>query len=172
MNIAVRCRFLVTAFALGLGLGGARAQDVHVTQFYASPLTLNPALTGAFDGQLRAGLTYRDQWRGLLPSPFVTTTGGLDFRFPLKLGGRDNGDAASVGAVFMTDKVREFDFSTNVVTISGGYHKLLDKRTRQILSVGLGGGIGQRNVTYGQSHVARRVHDPAQRRARLLRLDR
>ena len=92
-------------FALSAMLSGglcehASAQDVHTTQFYASPLTLNPALTGGFDGQLRASLNYRDQWRGLLPSPFVTTSASLDFRFPLAFGGRDNGDAASVGVVF------------------------------------------------------------------------
>ena len=127
----------------------AIAQNVHLTQFYASPLTLNPALTGGFDGQLRASLNYRDQWRGLLPSPFVTSTAALDFRFPLTIGGRDNGDAAAVGVMFMNDKVREYDFSTNQVMISGGYHKQLDKRTNQVLSGGFGIGIGQRNVNYG-----------------------
>ncbi len=135
---------------LTLGLATvAVGQDVHMTQFYASPLTLNPALTGGFDGQLRASINYRDQWRGLLPSPFVTTSASMDFRFPLAYGGRDNGDAASVGVVFLNDKVREYDFSTNQVMVSGGYHKMLDKRTNQILSGGLGVGIGQRNVNYG-----------------------
>ena len=142
-------RPLVFFVALCIAAASGLAQDVHVTQFYASPLTLNPALTGAFDGQLRASLTYRDQWRGLQPSPFVTTTGALDFRFPLMVGGRESGDAASVGVVFMTDKVREYDFSTNQVMVSGGYHKMLNKRNRQILSGGLSFGIGQRNVNYG-----------------------
>ena len=33
--------------------------------------------------------------------------------------------------------------------VSGGYHKMLDKRTNQILSGGIGVGIGQRNINYG-----------------------
>ncbi len=127
----------------------AGAQDVHMSQFYASPLTLNPALTGGFDGQLRASINYRDQWRGLLPSPFVTSSASLDFRFPLKSGGRESGDAAALGVVFLNDKVREYDFTTNQVMVSGGYHKMLDKRTNQVLSGGFGFGIGQRNVNYG-----------------------
>lgn len=142
-------RYPTAALAWALFAIAAVAQDAHLTQFYASPLTLNPALTGGFDGQLRAGINYRDQYRGLLPSPFVTTSAALDFRFPLAFGGRDNGDAAAVGVMFMSDRVREYDFGTNQVVLSGGYHKMLDKRSNQILSAGLSAGIGQRNVNYG-----------------------
>lgn len=125
-----------------------QAQDAHFTQFYASPLLLNPALTGGFDGQLRASTIYRDQWSGVLESPFTTTTAALDFRFPLKIGGRQSGDAASAGIVFMNDRVKQFDFTNNQIMVSGGYHKMLDKRTNQILSGGIQVGIGQRNINY------------------------
>ena len=37
------------------------AQDIHYSQYYASPLTLNPALTGKFNGYYRATAIYRDQ---------------------------------------------------------------------------------------------------------------
>ena len=37
----------------------AGAQDVHYTQFYNSPLTTNPALTGVFNGSYRIGAIYR-----------------------------------------------------------------------------------------------------------------
>ena len=139
----------LAAASLLLMAAAAAGQDVHLTQFYAAPLSLNPALTGGFDGQLRASVNYRDQYRGLLPSPFVTTQAALDFRFPLELGGRNSGDAAAVGVMFMSDRVREYDFGTNQVMLSGGFHKLLDKRTNQILSGGLAVGIGQRTVNYG-----------------------
>ncbi|WP_143961181.1 PorP/SprF family type IX secretion system membrane protein [Litoribacter populi] len=42
----------------------AKAQDFHYSQFYAAPLYLNPAMTGATD-MLRVGLNYRKQWPGL-----------------------------------------------------------------------------------------------------------
>jgi type IX secretion system PorP/SprF family membrane protein len=42
----------------------AAAQDPQFSQFYAAPLYLNPALTGA-TGQARAGINYRNQWPAL-----------------------------------------------------------------------------------------------------------
>jgi type IX secretion system PorP/SprF family membrane protein len=138
---------LLLTFASMLSL---HAQDAHFTQFYASPLLLNPALTGGFDGQLRASTIYRDQYSGVVETPFTTTAAALDFRFPLKLGGRNNGDAASAGIVFMNDRVKEFDFVNNQIMVSGAYHKMLDKRTNQILSGGIQLGIGQRNINYNR----------------------
>lgn len=41
-----------------------RGQDMHFSQFYASPLYLNPAFAGA-DVCGRASLTYRNQWPGI-----------------------------------------------------------------------------------------------------------
>ncbi|MCS4434626.1 PorP/SprF family type IX secretion system membrane protein [Aquiflexum gelatinilyticum] len=40
------------------------AQDFHFSQFYASPLNLNPALTGSTELS-RVGVNYRKQWPGL-----------------------------------------------------------------------------------------------------------
>ena len=39
-----------------------QAQDPAFSQFFASPLTLNPALTGKFNGTLRVAGNYRNQW--------------------------------------------------------------------------------------------------------------
>src|SRR5687768_4228051 len=45
--------------------------DPHFTQYYVYPSWLNPALTGAFDGQYRISGIYRSQW-GNISSPFST----------------------------------------------------------------------------------------------------
>jgi len=47
---------------LVLVLGNALAQDLHHTQFYTSPLNLNPGLTGVFNADYRAALNLRSQW--------------------------------------------------------------------------------------------------------------
>ena len=47
------------------------AQDVHFSQFYQTPLFVNPALTGAFSGNQRLILNYKDQWTSF-GSPFKT----------------------------------------------------------------------------------------------------
>src|SRR5260221_14626953 len=38
------------------------AQDTHFSQFTQSPLTVNPAQAGLFDGDFRAIVNYRNQW--------------------------------------------------------------------------------------------------------------
>ncbi|ANE53713.1 PorP/SprF family type IX secretion system membrane protein [Flavisolibacter tropicus] len=55
------------------GLAGKQMQaqtDPHFSQYYMYPSWLNPALTGAFDGDYRVTGLYRSQWGGV--SPFVT----------------------------------------------------------------------------------------------------
>src|SRR5438045_5184896 len=55
-----------------------KAQDPHFSQFFASPLTLNPAFTGKFDGQFRLAANHRDQWPSI-PKAYVTTSASVDF---------------------------------------------------------------------------------------------
>src|SRR5688572_33456724 len=54
------------------------AQDPNFSQFFASPLTLNPALTGKFDGLFRVAGNYRNQWP-TINNAFVTKTVSVDF---------------------------------------------------------------------------------------------
>jgi type IX secretion system PorP/SprF family membrane protein len=51
-------------FVLLFCISGVKAQDMHFTQFYSSPLYLNPAYTGA-DVCGRISATYRNQWPGI-----------------------------------------------------------------------------------------------------------
>lgn len=126
------------------------SQDQHFTQFYAAPLTLNPALTGAYDGRYRFSGIYRDQWRGTLDRPYVTFAATLDVRFPLeKFTGRLR-DAAAIGLLFYNDKVTGVDFNTNQIALSGAYHKSLNAKNNQYLSIGFQGAIAQRNVNYSE----------------------
>src|ERR1044071_6773334 len=55
-----------------------QAQDPHFSQFFASPLTLNPAFTGKFDGSWRVAANHRDQWPSI-PKAYVTTSASIDF---------------------------------------------------------------------------------------------
>ena len=47
-------KFFVTIFFIMLA-GNLIAQDPHFSQFFSSPMTLNPAFTGKFDGVSRRG---------------------------------------------------------------------------------------------------------------------
>ncbi|WP_323755538.1 type IX secretion system membrane protein PorP/SprF [Roseivirga sp.] len=54
-----------------------QAQDPQFSQFYASPMYLNPALVGSTD-RGRAGVNYRNQWPSLAHS-FTTMSAYADF---------------------------------------------------------------------------------------------
>lgn len=123
------------------------AQDQHFTQFYASPLMLNPGLTGAFEGRYRVGTIYRDQWRKVLDNPIQTFAVAADLRFDAP-GKRVYDDAFGLGIMFFNDKVSVVDFSTTQIALSLAYHKSLGADNRQFLSLGIQGGLTQRNVNY------------------------
>ena len=61
----------------------AVAQDIHYSQFSASPLNINPALTGVFQGDMRIGGNYRSQWTSV-PVSYRQFTGFADKRFTRK----------------------------------------------------------------------------------------
>lgn len=56
-----------------------KSQDLHYSQFYNSPLNLNPANTGIFNGDKRVIMSVRDQWR-FVPVPWFTMSGSYDFK--------------------------------------------------------------------------------------------
>jgi len=76
-----RALFKVNLMLLGAIITGQKTQaqvDPHFSQYYVYPSWLNPALTGAFDGDYRVSGIYRNQWRSV-SSPFSTPGVALDF---------------------------------------------------------------------------------------------
>mgnify|MGYP000412431138 CR=1 FL=1 len=62
------------------------AQDMQFSQFYASPMNLNPAMTGVFEGDFRAVVNYREQYNSILDiHPFRTISAGFEKRFRIPL---------------------------------------------------------------------------------------
>ncbi len=129
-------------------------QDRHFTQFYASPMSLNPALSGAMEGTYRVGAIYRDQWRKVLDNPIQTFSFAADLRFDRRRK-KNSDDAIGMGIMFFNDKVSVLDFSTTQIALSLAYHKALGANKNQFLTLGIQGGLTQRNVGYGSL----RFHD-------------
>ena len=128
--------------------GAAAAQDQHFTQFYASPLTLNPALAGTFDGGYRIAGLYRDQGRSLLDEPYRTVAAAIDLRFKVSSHKKVKKDAFGAGVLFYNDRASSVNFYTNQIAVAGAYHKALSNEGNQFLSLGAQAGIAQRNVNY------------------------
>lgn len=118
-------------------VGTATAQDVHYSQYYASPLTLNPALTGKFDGLWRVSAIYRDQWRNIMEqkkNTFMTPSVSVDFSL---LKDKLKNSALGVGAVVTYDKVG--DMNTIDAGLNLAYHLGLDKKGRYHIALGFQG---------------------------------
>jgi type IX secretion system PorP/SprF family membrane protein len=49
-----------------------RAQDIHFSQFYLTPVNMNPAAAGQFDGLWRFNAAQRMQWRSVTDKPYNT----------------------------------------------------------------------------------------------------
>src|SRR6476660_8351771 len=89
----------------------SNAQDLHFSQYFNTPLLINPANTGfAPDVDWRVGLNYRNQWASITPNPYKTMSAWGDMqlfnnRFPdgwVGLGGALLKDAAGSGALSAT----------------------------------------------------------------------
>ncbi len=114
---------LGTSVALLLA-GSAIAQDVHFTQYFTSPLTLNPALTGLVNEDLRFAANYRTQWSSVSSTPYITGTFSYDMAI-LK-GKLPEGDALGVGLLGLYDKSGSGGLTNTTVGLSWHIIKLLE----------------------------------------------
>ncbi len=136
-TIKALCLFIFVHIAIS-----GFAQGLHFTQFNLSPMTLNPALTGAFEGTFRVGGIYRNQWASILGSnAFNTPSFFVDA--PVIRGARKN-DWVGVGVMVYKDQAGSVDLSNTTAMLSGAYHLALDKRSQ--LTIGVQGGTVQRKL--------------------------
>ena len=119
------------------------AQDPHFSQFFASPLTLNPALTGKFDGTLRVSGNYRNQWPAFNN---VYTTSTLSVDFAILKNKLPDYDTWGVGVLALTDKAGGGVLTNNYVGLSTSYHKALDEDGFKQIGVGFQGSYGQKRL--------------------------
>lgn len=111
------------------------AQDPHFSQFFASPLTLNPAQTGNFNGIMRVAANYRNQWPGL-GKAYVTSTASADGAL---WSHGDAGNALSGGILMLSDQTGNGILKENHLGLSLAYTMGLDEDGRNSISVGFQG---------------------------------
>ncbi|MDZ4795303.1 MAG: PorP/SprF family type IX secretion system membrane protein [Bacteroidota bacterium] len=121
----------------------ANAQDPNFSQFFASPLTMNPALTGKFDGSFRVAGNYRNQWP-TINNAFVTKTASIDFGI-LKNRLAEI-DQFGVGILAVTDRAGDGVLVTNYAGLSLAYHKGLDENGYHQIGVGFQGAYVNKRV--------------------------
>ena len=112
------------------------AQDPHYTQYDASSLILNPALTGTFGSpqKYRVATQYRSQW-GLLGGRIATSSLAYDMVYQGKWG---------IGG-YMLDYDAPGNFNALNVLLSGAYKISQAGQDKQIMTVGLQAGLINKN---------------------------
>jgi type IX secretion system PorP/SprF family membrane protein len=117
-------------------------QDTHFSQFYMSPLTMNPAMAGA-SYDMEAFLTGRNQWQSVA-TPYQTVAATFDMRFNKK---KLKKGFWSAGLNFYNDKAGDLQMTTTQVSLSGAYHVRLNEFNT--LGAGMQAGIAQRTLGSG-----------------------
>lgn len=141
-------RKIILAIATFLSLA-ANAQDVHFTQYFTSPLTLNPANTGLVNCDWRISGNYRTQWASVNATPYLTGTVSFDIA---TLKGKLNGDGLGVGVIGLYDKSGTGALQNVTTGLSLAYHKRLsaDDEKPQNLSLGVQGFMVQKSIDFNK----------------------
>ncbi|MCC7231402.1 MAG: PorP/SprF family type IX secretion system membrane protein [Bacteroidia bacterium] len=120
------------------GLG----QDAHFSQFYGTPLQLNPAYTGVFDGKFRISNNYRSQWSGF-GKGYRTIHVSLDG--PIAKGMLGN-NYFGAGLLVYQDKAGETGLTSTIIEASLSYVTALDDIGDHFLSIGFQTGLNQQSL--------------------------
>jgi type IX secretion system PorP/SprF family membrane protein len=131
---------ILILFAVFFLIDFSFGQDIHFSQFYAAPFNLNPALTGAFNGDYRITANHRTQWRAVTV-PYTTTAAFFDMR---NIGIQNLHGGVSI----YHDKAGDSRFSTFQFNVSGAYSQWLDKEATKQLIVGFQTGVTQRSINF------------------------
>lgn len=129
----MQMRKLILGAVVLLLSAGLKAQDPHFSQFFSSPLTLNPAFTGKFDGSWRLSANHRDQWPSI-PKAYVTTSASFDF--PILKSRIPENDVFGIGLSGLSDASANNILKLNYGSASLSYHKALDENGYSTIGAG------------------------------------
>lgn len=104
--------------------------DPHLSQYYANPMWLNPAMTGLVDGDLRVVANQKGQW-GSITKPFTTSVFSIDL--PI--------NQLGVGFTILNQSAGDADFNYLTALASVSYNVRFGQSGFDFLSFGVQGGI-------------------------------
>jgi type IX secretion system PorP/SprF family membrane protein len=119
---------------LFLACFSVKAQDPHFSQYYAAPLSLNPANTGFFDGDLRLGLNERQQWWNVGYNYNTTSIFGDVKLFKDRL---PEYDAFALGFSGIFENSLNGSLHSTYLSVSGAYHKNLSYQGSHVVGLGV-----------------------------------
>lgn len=129
----------------GIAITGL-AQDVHFSQYFSSPLTLNPAQTGLIETDWRASANFRSQWYSVSNNPYQSGT--VSFDMPVMRNKLPEGDALGIGLLGLYDKAGSGGLQNTTLGLSIAYHKALGLEKQHTLSLGVQGYLVQKSINF------------------------
>jgi type IX secretion system PorP/SprF family membrane protein len=139
-----------------------QAQDHHYSQYWGSPLQLNPALAGVFNESVRLNAHYRNQWFAESTS-FATYAVAVDGNI-----GREQmkGNFLGIGAAFYQDVQDQGSFKNTGGSLSLSYNQRMGSRGKyHYIGLGLQPGfiskqVNLNNLIYGRLFEVNDNSDP------------
>ncbi len=127
-------------------LNTIKAQDIHFSQFYSTPLQINPAKTGFIIGDYRLASSYRSQWASIT-LPYVTVSGSTDLSF---ISGKKKKDIFGIGLMIFNDAAGDSRFNTTYIGVTTALNQSIDKFNKQYIGLGVMGAYCLSNINYNQ----------------------
>jgi type IX secretion system PorP/SprF family membrane protein len=127
----------------------SNAQDPNFSQFFSSPLNINPALTANINADWRAIANFRDQW--ISPaSPYATGTISYDAKaFQKKIPNVEEGNIFGIGGMLMYDKAMGGVVKSTYASANISYRvKLTSGETKHMFGAGFGTIYGHRRIDF------------------------
>ena len=139
-------KLLLGVSAAMFAIGSVQAQDIHHTQYFATPLMLNPAQTGLTKFDVRATANYRAQWYSVSSNPYMT--GVVSFDMATLKGKLPEGHALGIGLVLAYDKSGAGALTNTSVGLSAAYHLAFGQEKQHTLSFGVQGMLVQKSIAF------------------------
>ena len=121
------------------------AQDIHLSHIHASPIVLNPAMTGLFTGKTRLIGNAKSQWNSIT-NGYKTAVGSID----TKLWEFRNADMVAGGLQIASDHAGDLDFTTTQFGLSLSVLKSLTGKGDNYVSFGLQNSFVSNRVDYSK----------------------
>ena len=134
------------------------SQDPNYSQFFASPLTISPALAGKSDAKLEANSIYRKQSFGAgvnYNTKLISVDGRLFENYD-----NNNTSFLGIGAMFLSDDAMAGIYKNTFFSLNSSYHLTLDKYQdhSHSLTAGLGFTYNKINIDYASLNTSEQLN--------------
>ncbi len=148
MKTLKRCLHIACFLALACV---SHAQDPSFSQFFSSPLNINPALTANINADWRMISNLRDQWIGPA-SPYVTGTVSFDTKvLQQKVPNVSESNYLGIGGMMMFDHAMSGIVRSSYGSLNLSYNiKLSENYYTERLGIGFGAIYGHRRIDFSR----------------------